>query len=92
MARKYFTPKTFAFLRDLEANNDRTWFKARKDVYDSVIKEPALDFIEDFAPYLERISRHFVARKSFRLRSSIRGWSGSKPLGGRFSLSPSWLQ
>ena len=64
MARKYFTPKTFAFLRDLEANNDRTWFKARKDVYDSVIKEPALDFIEDFAPYLERISKHFLADPS----------------------------
>lgn len=64
MPHKYFTPKTFAFLRDLEANNNRPWFKERKDVYDSVIKEPALDFIEDFGPYLAKISKHFLADPS----------------------------
>jgi len=60
----YFSNATFAFLRDLKANNDRTWFKANRDRYEAVIKEPALDFIEDFAPHLKKISRHFVADPS----------------------------
>lgn len=60
----YFSNKTFAFLRDLEANNDRAWFKANKQRYDATIKEPALDFIEDFAAPLARISKHFVADPS----------------------------
>ena len=64
MAKRYFTPKTFAFLRELEANNDRTWFKANQERYHATIKEPALDFIEDFAPHLEKISRNFVADPS----------------------------
>ena len=72
MAHQYFTPKTFAFLRDLEANNNRPWFKERKDVYDSVIKEPALDFIEDFATPLAKISKYFLADPSLQGGSLFR--------------------
>ncbi len=61
MGTRYFTPKLFAFLRDLEANNDRDWFKANQDAYEAHIREPALDFINDFAKPLARISPHFVA-------------------------------
>ena len=60
MAR-HFTPKTFAFLKDLATNNDRDWFKANQDRYESEVREPALDFIEDFADRLYKISPHFVA-------------------------------
>lgn len=56
-----FSPKLFAFLRALAEHNDRDWFKARKDEYDAVIKDPALDFINEFAPHLRKISPHFVA-------------------------------
>ena len=28
MGTRYFTPKLFAFLRDLADHNDRVWFKA----------------------------------------------------------------
>lgn len=58
---RYFTTKTFAFLKDLEANNDRDWFKANQARYESDVREPALDFIDDFAERLVRISPHFVA-------------------------------
>ena len=61
MATGYFTPKLFKFLRDLEANNDRTWFKANQDRYIEDVREPALDFINDFADPLAKISPHFVA-------------------------------
>lgn len=56
-----FSPQLYAFLNDLEANNDRTWFKANQDRYDKYVKEPALDFIEAFGPHLAKISPHFVA-------------------------------
>lgn len=60
MAR-HFTPATYAFLKDLAANNDRDWFTANKDRYIEKVQEPALEFITDFAPRLERISPHFTA-------------------------------
>lgn len=60
MAR-YFTPKLFAFLRELAENNDRAWFKAHQDDYEQYVREPALDFISDFAKPLKGISEHFVA-------------------------------
>jgi uncharacterized protein (TIGR02453 family) len=59
--KRYFTPSVFAFLRELEANNDRAWWEVNKDRYVKVIREPALDFITDFAPRLTKISSHFVA-------------------------------
>ena len=58
---RYFTTKTFAFLKDLAANNEREWFKANQERYESDVREPALAFIEDFAAPLYRISPHFVA-------------------------------
>jgi uncharacterized protein (TIGR02453 family) len=56
-----FRPELFTFLKDLKANNDRAWFAANKDRYEEHVRGPALDFIEDFAPRLEKISPHFVA-------------------------------
>lgn len=61
MATRYFTPKLFGFLNDLARNNNREWFKDHQDEYERYIREPALDFINDFAEPLERISPHFVA-------------------------------
>ncbi|MDH3306125.1 MAG: DUF2461 domain-containing protein [Acidimicrobiia bacterium] len=61
MGTRYFTPKLFAFLRDLAENNDREWFKAHQAEYERYIREPALDFITDFAQPLSKISEHFVA-------------------------------
>lgn len=60
MAR-HFTPKTFAFLKDLAANNEREWFADNKSRYEADVREPALVFIEDFAAKLLKISPHFSA-------------------------------
>jgi len=57
----HFTPATYAFLRDLAANNDREWFKTNKDRYVEKVQEPALEFISDFGPRLAKISPHFTA-------------------------------
>ncbi|MDF1596873.1 MAG: DUF2461 domain-containing protein [Acidimicrobiia bacterium] len=61
MGSRYFTPKLFAFLRDLAQNNDRDWFKAHQSDYEQYVREPALDFITDFAGPLAKISDNFVA-------------------------------
>ncbi len=61
MGTRYFTPALFAFLRDLESNNDRVWFKANQDRYERAVRQPALDFITDYGPKLAAISPHLVA-------------------------------
>lgn len=61
MSKRYFTPKLFGFLDDLGENNSREWFKAHKDEYEKQVREPALEFINDFADPLKKISTHFVA-------------------------------
>lgn len=57
----YFTSGTLKFLRDLAANNERDWFQSNKERYLELVQEPSLQFIEDFAPRLAKISKHFVA-------------------------------
>lgn len=61
MTTRYFAAKLFAFLNDLAANNNREWFKAHQADYEQHVREPALEFINDFAKPLEKISPHFVA-------------------------------
>ena len=57
----HFSRKTFKFLRDLADNNDREWFQENKGRYETDVKEPALQFIQDFAPRLAKLSAHFRA-------------------------------
>lgn len=61
MTKTYFTPRTFGFLSELAANNNRQWFLANKSRYESDVKEPALRFISDFSTPLEKISPRFRA-------------------------------
>jgi uncharacterized protein (TIGR02453 family) len=60
-AKRSFEPDLFAFLRELRTHNDREWFAASKARFEEVVREPALEFISDFGPGLERISPRFVA-------------------------------
>ncbi len=61
MATRYFTPELFGFLRQLKDNNDRVWFKENQQRYEDAVRQPALDFITDFAEPLKGLSPHFVA-------------------------------
>jgi len=56
-----FTKATFSFLDELAANNNRTWFEANKPRYESLVREPALDFIEAMEPALKIFAPHFRA-------------------------------
>lgn len=44
-----FTPKTLAFLRALKRNNDREWFRERKDEYERHVRGPMLDLLSKLA-------------------------------------------
>lgn len=56
-----FGKATFAFLDELAANNDRAWFEANKARYETLVREPALDFIAAMAEPLQKFAPHFRA-------------------------------
>ena len=54
-----FTAKTLSFLRSLKRNNDREWFRARKDHYEQHVRQPMIELrarlagdFRSFAPEL----------------------------------------
>ena len=59
--KKHFDKDFFDYLKELKQNNNREWFQANKERYRSVVQEPLLRFISDFADPLHGISREFVA-------------------------------
>ena len=61
MAKKYFTKGVFDFLNELESNNEKAWWTDNKDRYITTIREPALEFINDFDAHIKKISPHFTA-------------------------------
>lgn len=56
-----FSPKALAFLRALKRNNDREWFRARKDQYDAVLREPMMALVERLAIDFRHFAPHLVA-------------------------------
>jgi len=56
-----FSPELFRFLRDLAKNNSRGWFQSNRERYETVLREPCLQFVSDLGPLLRGISRHLVA-------------------------------
>ncbi len=53
-------PELFDFLRELEQNNDREWFKAQKKRYEAEVVDPVTDFIINMAPRVAAISPHIT--------------------------------
>ena len=82
---RYFSPKTFAFLRELAENNNREWFQQNKKRYEEHVKEPAIRFIIDFQPLLRKISRQFsadprpVGGSLFRIYRDVRFSKDKRP-------------
>ena len=70
----YYTRETFRFLKDLKRHNERAWFAANKSRYEDHLKDPSLRLIQDLAPALHGISRHFQAtpRSLFRIHRDTR--------------------
>jgi len=57
----HFSKDTLKFLRALKRNNDREWFKARKDEYERHVRAPMVAVIERLAIDFKRIAPELVA-------------------------------
>ena len=78
-----FTPKTISFLRSLKRNNDREWFRARRDQYDKHVHEPMVAVVEQLAQDFRRIAPELIAspkQSMFRIYRDTRFSSNKKPL------------
>ena len=70
-----FPPAMFRFLTELRENNNRDWFGANRDRYESDVRDPLQAFIVAFAGPLHKISPQFVAdpkRSMFRIYRDTR--------------------
>jgi uncharacterized protein (TIGR02453 family) len=56
-----FTRDTFEFLDQLALNNQREWFEANRERYETFVREPALAFIRAMAGPLARLAPRFLA-------------------------------
>lgn len=57
----YFSPELFRFLARLKRNNDRDWFLAHKEEYETHVRQPALRFITELAAPLYDITPYLAA-------------------------------
>ena len=53
-----FSSAGLAFLSDLAQNNNREWFEANRDVYQTALLEPALAFVVTLGERLREIAPH----------------------------------
>ncbi|MBN2400297.1 MAG: DUF2461 domain-containing protein [Candidatus Aminicenantes bacterium] len=51
-----FSKKTIQFFRDLAANNNREWFKARRSNYEEYVLQPARAFVVAMGRRLQRLT------------------------------------
>jgi len=58
---RHFDPKALTFLRALKRNNDREWFKARKDEYERLLRDPMVALIEQMAAEFRTFAPELVA-------------------------------
>ncbi len=61
MPNAYVTPRTFKFLTELAAHNERDWFNANKQRYIDEVRDPLLQLVSDFGPKLQKINKNYVA-------------------------------
>ena len=78
-----FPPRATSFLRSLERNNDREWFRARKARYDELLRAPMIEVIERLAVDFRRFAPGLVASPTaslYRIYRDTRFSSDKKPL------------
>jgi uncharacterized protein (TIGR02453 family) len=78
-----FSRKTVSFLRSLKRNNDREWFRARRDQYDAHVHAPMVAVVEQLAQDFRRFAPELVASPKhslFRVYRDTRFSSNKKPL------------
>ena len=56
-----FSPEALAFLRALKRNNDRDWFRARKDRYETLLRAPMIALIDRLAADFRAFAPDLIA-------------------------------
>lgn len=82
-----FTPAALTFLSDLKANNDREWFAANKQVYESEVKAPANQFGEAMSEALGDLVGEPHGHKLFRVYRDVRFSKDKTPYNPHIHLS-----
>ena len=88
-----FTPETLKFLRALKRNNDREWFKARKDQYEQHVRGPMIAVIERLARDFQSFAPEIVASPKtslYRIYRDTRFSDNKTPLKIQVSASFRW--
>jgi uncharacterized protein (TIGR02453 family) len=78
-----FTPKTLSFLRALKRNNDRDWFRARKDEYETHVRGPLVEVIGRLGADMPRFAPELMADPKtslFRIYRDTRFSEDKSPL------------
>ncbi len=78
-----FTPKTLTFLRALKRNNDREWFRARKDDYEAHVRGPLVALLARLEQDLPAFAPEFIAHPKvslFRIYRDTRFSNDKSPL------------
>lgn len=89
----YFTAASLRFLRELAANNERSWFHAHKARYEADVRLPFQRLLGDLQPALAAISPHYrsdpktIGGSMFRIqrdtrfahdKSPYKSWQGAR--------------
>ena len=78
-----FTRKTLSFLRALKRNNDRDWFRARKNDYEAHVRGPMIDVLAQLAADFRTFAPELIAEPRvslFRIYRDTRFSSDKTPL------------
>jgi len=78
-----FSNKTVSFLRSLKRNNDREWFRARRDQYEQHVREPMIALVEQLAQDFRTVAPELIAspkQSLFRIYRDTRFSHDKRPL------------
>jgi uncharacterized protein (TIGR02453 family) len=81
--RNPFSSKTISFLRSLKRNNNREWFRPRKDQYEAHVRGPMTAVVERLAQDFRTFAPELIAspkQSLFRIYRDTRFSDNKKPL------------
>jgi uncharacterized protein (TIGR02453 family) len=92
MSAPRFTPRALSFLRALKRNNDREWFRARKEQYEAEVRAPMSAVIERLATDFQAFAPELVAtpRCIYRIYRDTRFSNDKAPLKTSIAASFPW--
>ena len=90
---EFVSARTFRFLRELAAHNERPWFEANKQRYLDDVRDPLLRFVAAVGPRLAKLSRTILADPRpvggslFRIHRDVRFSKDKSPYKTHAALS-----